>query len=379
VHGPRKNTGDPVHHHGHPSCSDLRSVKKAILVISVLATVLVVALAIRLFQLRSEGQGPPGGTGVVEGVDVHVVSRIPARIAAVEVREGDLVTAGQVVVRLDCAEPDAVLEQARAQLAAATATFDASAAHATSATQTATAANANVDAMRSQLAVLESQQQLAKIELDRTRKLVDQRAIPIAELDHAMERYRSVTSQIDAQRAADRASRAQAGAVRSTGAAAKSQSTAAERNIDVARAAVTHAEVAVRECTLVAPRAGMVATRAREPGEPVQPGSVILTITDLTDARTRFYLPNSDLAAAYPGRDVRVVADAYPDRSFEGTIYYVSPHAEFTPRNVQTREDRERLVYAVEVRIPNPDLALRAGMPVEVFIESSPTATARTR
>ena len=68
-----------------------------------------------------------------------------------------------------------------------------------------------------------------------------------------------------------------------------------------------------------------------------------------------------------------MVADAYPGRVFDGTIYYVSPRAEFTPRNVQTREDRERLVYAVEVRISNPNMALRAGMPVEVTIAASPS------
>ncbi len=147
--------------------------------------------------------------------------------------------------------------------------------------------------------------------------------------------------------------------------------------IDAARAAVDEAEESVRECTLFAPRAGLIATRAHEPGEAVVPGTVVLTITDLSDARTRFYIPNADLAAAVPGRTVHVVADAYPGRVFEGTIYYVSPRAEFTPRNVQTREDRERLVYAVEVRIPNADIALHAGMPVEVTI-AGPTPAAST-
>jgi HlyD family secretion protein len=115
----------------------------------------------------------------------------------------------------------------------------------------------------------------------------------------------------------------------------------------------------------------MVATRALEPGEAVVPGSVILTLTDLSEARTRFYLPNDALGLAAPGVRVRVVADAYPKETFSGTIYYVSPRAEFTPRNVQTRADRERLVYAVQVRLPNADGRLRSGMPVEVTLERS--------
>jgi HlyD family secretion protein len=178
-----------------------------------------------------------------------------------------------------------------------------------------------------------------------------------------------LVSQIGAQRAAITATTDQAGAARKSGTAARSQTTVAARKGDSAAAAVFPADLGVRECTLLAPRAGMVATRVHEPGEPVLPGTVVLTITDLTEARTRFYLPNAELAAAAPGRRVHVVADAYPGTSFEGTIFFVAPRAEFTPRNVQTREDRERLVYAVEVRIPNQDMRLRSGMPVEVTID----------
>lgn len=343
-------------------------VKKALAFIALLAVGLIVALVIRLIQLRSAGQGPPGGSGVIEGVDVNVTSRIATRIARVLVREGDVVTEGQVVVELDCTDQAAALDQRRAQLAAAGATFDASHAGAASAESSASAAAASVTAARSQIAALEAQERLAQLELDRTRQLVERGALPRSELDSASSRHDTLVAQLAAQRATAGASREQAGALRSTGAASRSQSTAAERNVEVARAAVVRAELAVRECTLVAPRGGMVATRALEPGEPVQPGSTILAITDLREARTRFYLPNAELAAAAPGRKVRVVADAYPGQIFEGEIIYVSPHAEFTPRNVQTREDRERLVYAVEVRIPNADLRLRAGMPVEVAI-----------
>ena len=352
-------------------------VKKALAFIALLTAGLVAALVIRLIQLRSAGHGPPGGTGVIEGVDVNVTSRIATRIAKVHVREGDVVTEGQVVVELDCTDQAAALDQARAQLAAAGAGFDASHAGAESAASSASAAAAGAAAARSQVAALEVQDRLAQLELARTQRLVERGALPRSELDGATARHDTLVAQIAAQRASEGASRDQAGALRSTGAASRSQSAAAERNVDVARAAVVRAELVVRECTLVAPRAGMVAIRALEPGEPVQPGSAILAITDVSEARTRFYLPNAELAAAAPGRTVRVVADAYPGQAFPGTITYVSPRAEFTPRNVQTREDRDRLVYAVEVRIPNADLRLRAGMPVEVAIEPPARVGAR--
>jgi HlyD family secretion protein len=119
---------------------------------------------------------------------------------------------------------------------------------------------------------------------------------------------------------------------------------------------------------LRAPRDGIVQTRSYEVGEVVTPGTRVLTLVDTREVEATFYLPNAELGAAEPGRKVEVVADAYPDRVFEATIRRVGTSAEFTPRNVQTREDRDRLVYAVDIALENPDGALRPGMPVEVRI-----------
>lgn len=354
-------------------------MKKAIALVALLGVGLAIALVIRVVQLRAAGEGPPGGTGVIEGVDVDVTSRIAARIAKVRVREGAVVRVGEALVDLDCSDQDAALAQIVAQLAAAAAAFRASQEGAASASRSASAARSSAAAADAQVAALEAQAHLARLELARVRDLVGAGAVPAAELDAADARHATIAAQLAAQRATGAASRAQAGALSSAGGASRAQATAAERNLDAVRATVTRAELAARECTLLAPRDGMIATRVREPGEAVLPGSVVLTITDLAEARTRFYLPNSELAAAAPGRAVRVRADAYPDEVFSGTIFHVSPHAEFTPRNVQTRQDRERLVYAVEVRIANADLRLRAGMPVEVSIGPAPAAATARR
>ena len=345
-------------------------MKKALAFLVILAAGLAVALAARLVQLRSAGHGPPGGTGVVEGVDVNVTSRLATRILKVLVREGDVVTQGQPLVELDCTNQVAALEQAKAQLAAATASLDASHAGVAIARHGASAAIDSTTAARAQIDVLEAQDRLAKIDLERIQRLVSMGTLPGVELDNAATREQTLRAQLVAQRAATGASQAQAGAARSTRSATEAQAVAMQNQIEAARGTVAQAEDSVRECTLLAPRNGMIATRIHEPGEAVLPGVAVLTITDVSDARTRFYVPNADLAAAAPGREVDVVADAYPGTVFHGTIFYVSPRAEFTPRNVQTRDDRERLVYAVEVRIPNPDMKLRAGMPVEVTIES---------
>jgi HlyD family secretion protein len=337
----------------------------------VLAVGLLVALVLRVQHLRAAEHGPAGGSGVIEGVDVNVTSRIMARITKVNVREGEVVKPGDVLVELDCIDQEAALSQAKAQLAAAQSNLLAGRANASSVSQNASGAYQNVSAAKSQGHVLEAQEELARLDLKRTEELVQSGTLSQSALDEARSRDLALLSQISGQNDLESMNKNQAGALRASGAGARSQVVAAEDNVAEAAAGVARADIAVKECKLLAPRNAMVVSRNLEPGEAVEPGTHVLALTDVSEARTRFYLPNAELAAAAPGRKARVVADAYPGQTFEGTIFYVSPRAEFTPRNVQTRADRERLVYAVEVRIPNADMRLRSGMPVEVQIEGS--------
>ncbi len=347
------------------------TVRRTLLAIGLLTAALVVALFVRVEQLRAAEHGPAGGSGVVEGTDFNVTPLIAERIVAVHVREGDSVKKGELLVELDCTGEAAALDAARARLAVAEASLAASQANASSASSSASAGRENVTASRQQLEALRSQEAQARSDLERATENFEAGATTRAALDDARAHHDTLLAQIAAQQASEGASRAQAGALSSSGAAARAQIEVARGNADGARADVARAEVSVRECKLTSPRDGIVVSRNFEPGEAVQPGLAILSLTDLTVARAFFYLPNQELAAAAPGKRVSVVADAYPGQTFNGTIAYVSPRAEFTPRNVQTREDRERLVYAVEVRIPNQDLRLRSGMPVEVSIEGS--------
>jgi HlyD family secretion protein len=346
-------------------------MKRALILIGVLAVALVIALVLRVRHLRAAEHGPAGGSGIVEGVDVNVTSRISARITKVNVREGDVVKQGDVLVELDCIDQEAAYIQAKAGLAAAQSSVQSARASATSASQSASGGSQNVSAAKSELEVLKAGEALARVDLGRTEALVKSGALPQSALDEARSRELSLVDQIAEQSSREAMIKNQAGALSASGTEAKSQTAVALDNVAGATAAVARAEISVNECKLLAPRNAMVVSRNLEPGEAVQAGTNVLALTDVTEARMRFYLPNAELADAAPGRKARIIADAYPGQVFEGTIFYVSPRAEFTPRNVQTREDRERLVYAVEVRIPNADMRLRSGMPVEVAIEGS--------
>ncbi len=128
------------------------------------------------------------------------------------------------------------------------------------------------------------------------------------------------------------------------------------------------ARILVDECVVRAPRDAEVSKLPHEVGELVPAGSVLARLVDVTAPKAIFYLPNAEVSAVRPGARALVVADAWPGQVFEGTVRTVSVEAEFTPRNIQTRTDRDRLVYPVEVRVVNRDGRLRDGMPVQVTI-----------
>ncbi|MCB9726882.1 MAG: HlyD family efflux transporter periplasmic adaptor subunit [Deltaproteobacteria bacterium] len=353
---------------------------------AVIFVVLVAAVAVGLYlQLRSQAREAgraTGGSAIVEGTEVDVVSRLPLRVKEVLVDEGDVVEAGQLVVALDCGEPEAALAQAEAGVAAAKAAASAAevgvplaSTGIDAAQRQAEAATAQARAAKAQAAPLRVQGSAAERAARRVETLHATGGASEQDVDTAKTQAAALARQLDVAGAGATAAAKQAavaeegvGAARLKETLAGRQLEAAQKQVEAAEAARARAQVAVDECKLVAPHRGEVSRRNIEPGEVAQPGGPLLTLVDIREAKATFYVPNAELEAAKPGRKVQVVADAMPERSFEGVIHRVATEAEFTPRNVQTREDRDRLVYAVVVHIPNPDGALRPGMPVEITI-----------
>jgi len=346
-------------------------MKRIVIIIVLLSVVLSVALWYRLRELNAYKEAPAGGTGTIEGTEVNITARIPARVISVLVREGDTVKKGQLLVELECDEPEAALAQAKAGLAMAEATVEAALAQVRAAAGSTKVARRMAKASAAEGRAAEADQNNVQKELERLRALHDSGAVSSAKLDQVETTQATSTQRVEAVGASREAARAKVGVAQQSHQAAIAQAEAAQSAVEASRASVERAETTVRECRLAAPRDAVVLTRSYEPGEVVLPGANLLTLVYLDEVQATFYLPNAELAAAEPGKAVTVVADAYPDETFAGSIRYVSSKAEFTPKNVQTREDRDRLVYGVEVTIPNPDGKLRPGMPAEVFIDGT--------
>jgi len=148
------------------------------------------------------------------------------------------------------------------------------------------------------------------------------------------------------------------------------QIAAAEAQADVARAALEALKVQLAKFALKAPMSGLVLERPVHAGEVALPGAPLLTVADLDNLTLTLYVPETDLGKIRLGERVSVTVDAYPGRVFTGTITTVASEAEFTPKNVQTREERVNMVFAVKVRLPNPDHVLKPGMPADAVIST---------
>jgi HlyD family secretion protein len=144
----------------------------------------------------------------------------------------------------------------------------------------------------------------------------------------------------------------------------------AEAQVRQAEAAVHLVDAQIAQLTLTAPMEGVVTSRGGQTGETATAGAPLLTIANLDEVTLVIYIPENRVGQVRLGQEVKVRVDSFPERVFLGHVASIAGEAEFTPRNVQTQEERVNLVFAVKVRIPNPDRALKPGMPADATVQS---------
>jgi HlyD family secretion protein len=339
-------------------------MRRVVVVLVVLSVVLATLISLRLWRQARALAAPSGGSGEVEGIAVDLSSRVGARIVEIPVGEGERVKAGALVVKLDCADPVATLAEAEARLAAARAQAVAAGAQIKASERSRVAAEAAERAARAQAEALAAQRDAVARQAKRLQSLAGD--VAEATVDETRSSAAGLAHQTDAAKAQASASAEQSRAAEVGIRAATAQYEAALAQVRAAEASVDRARLLVAECEVRAPRDAEVALLPHEAGELVSPGAVLARLVDLSEVTATFYLPNAEIGAVKPGAKAVVIADAWPGEEFPGVVRTVALEAEFTPRNVQTRTDRDRLVYPVEVTVENRDGKLRAGMPVEV-------------
>jgi HlyD family secretion protein len=341
-------------------------MRRIAVVVTVVVVALVSLLGVRLWVQSRARNAPPGGSGEIEGTTVDVSARITARVQKLVAVKGRPVKAGDLLLELDCSDQAALLAESEARLAAARSQAAAAGAGVDASRRGQDAAAAAEAAAKAQAAALATQRDVAQREAARLEALPED--VSVSARDRARGSASQLAAQTTAAEAQARASARQFQVAEVQVVASGAQASSSQSSVKAAEEAARRNRLLADECVVRAPRDAMLDDLPHEVGELVPAGQPLARLVDISEVKATFYLPNAEIGAARPGGKATVVADAFPDRKFEGTVASVSSKAEFTPRNIQTRTDRDRLVYPVEVRLPNPDGLLRPGMPVQVTL-----------
>ncbi len=301
--------------------------------------------------------GPLEATGTIEADDVRVASTVGGRVAEVLAREGERVEAGDVLLRFDTTDLELQVEQARAAVRAATATLE----------MARNGARAeDVAAAEEMLRQARAGEAAAAADLERVRGLVSEGAAPTKQGEDAETRHTVAASQMRAaQVQLDKVLRG----------ARPEELEMAAAGLQQAEAALALAEQRLADCEVTAPRAGTVVHRLVEPGEVAGPGGTLMVLQDLDTVRLTVFVPEDDVGRVRLGAPVDVAIDSVPDRTFPGRVARVRQQAEFTPKNVQTRDERVKLVFGVEVELDNPEGILKPGLPADAVFRDAGAAT----
>lgn len=321
--------------------------------IAAVAVVIIVLTAILYLVLRPDGDGDIlEASGTVEATEADLGFQAAGRVGAVLVREGDAVPEGAPLARLAAEELEARLAGAGAEADAARAGL-----------QELEAGTRAEELAQGRALVRGSAERAedAERDLTRARRLFEGGAVSRETLDKA-ETARAVAG-AELEQAREQLRALEAGA-------RPEQRTAQSARVASAEATVRQAEATLDNALVRAPFNGVVTVRHREPGESVQTGQPILTIMDPGDRWVRIYIPEDRIGAVSLGQEAAIRSDTYPERTYPGRVVHIAREAEFTPRNVQTREERVKLVYAVRVAISgDPELVLKPGIPADVELQ----------
>jgi HlyD family secretion protein len=328
-------------------------------------SMLVVPAAVLLAIAGCHRSGDAGNraTGYIEATDVRVAPEVGGRLIKLEVAEGQRVAAGDVVGRLDTADTELAVRRAAAERAQAQAQL--ALLQAGSRAEDIRQASAQLQSAHSEVKAAQAELDAAAADLERFESLLRANAGSVKQRDDAKTRKDVAAARLTG---AEERARAAADAFARVKAGARPQEVAAAR----ARVGAVDAQIAslqknLGDAIVKSPVGGVVTSKLIDEGEMVAPRAPIVVITDLEHAWANVYVDEPLVPQLKIGQPATLVTDA--GQRLDGTITFISPKAEFTPRNVQTAEERSKLVYRIKVTADNRGGVLKPGMPVEAELQ----------
>jgi len=307
--------------------------KKARFVI-VLILVLIAGAAYWFYNMNgSDEQAITSANGRLEATQIDIATKFQGRVAEILFDEGDVVTVGEVVARMDTQSLEAQQREAESMV---------------------NKAEKDRSYAQALLVQRESECDLKKKNLARSERLFRDGIIAQEKLDEARAEVEIAMASCDAARA---------------------QIAKAEASIKSAVSVNERIKSDIADCILKAPRDGRVQYRLAEPGEVIPQGGKVLTTIDLNDVYMTVFLPETAAGRVKIGSDARIVLDAFPDEVYKAKVSFVASEAQFTPKEVETRTERQKLSFRVKVNlINNSSVPAKPGMPGEAYIRLDDSA-----
>jgi len=308
---------------------------------------LMISLFILIHLVPGCGYGNDGkqieASGNIEATNITVSAKVPGEVIKILKDEGALVSKGDTILIIDpetlelrLAEATALMEYAEAQYKLLKSG----------------ARKEDINQSEEKLKQTEINLGLAEKNKERMINLFESKSITKKQYDDAIAAYQVAIAQHNA----------------ATQSLNKIKNLA-EANLNRNIANIKLIQKNLNDCYVTSPVDGFIVKKFIEPGETAGMMSSLFQVSDLSIVDLMIYIPETELARVKLNQTVKVFIDTYPNISYEGKVIYISPEAEFTPKNIQTKEERTKLVFAVKIQIPNPDYELKSGMPADAIIK----------
>ncbi len=291
------------------------------------------------------------GSGTIETTNIVVSSQVTGTVKNILIDEGSKVNSGDTVLIIDPETYELQLEQVKAIKNAAEARY-----------------KLIIEGARKEDRALAEEKlnqaktnfDLAKLNKDRIENLYKSNSVSQQKYDEINAKYNLALAQLNS--AKEQYSKIKTGARPEEIKQAKANLEKAAANLDLIK---KH----IRDCYVTSPQNGFIVKKFVETGENVPPFGSLFKVSDLSKVKLVIYVSEKELGKVKLGQSVEVKTDTYPGKIYKGTVTYISPEAEFTPKSVQTEDERTKLVFAVKIEIPNQNSELKAGMPADAEIK----------
>jgi len=301
-------------------------------------------------------------SGTIETTQANLSFQVPGRVVKVNVQEGQSVTKNQIIAELDRAEFEARYEQNKANLDRAQKAKQQIEIMLTVSRKTLPSevarAKANVNSTQDML--IDAERNYKRFEDLFSKGVITEKERDTMKLNYDVAKSRLAESESVLKLAEGNLSRIDA---------VKQDIEVAAAQISAANASLRQASIQLDYTQLKSPMDGVITSRNVEPGETVNSGREVITISDLSRVDLKIFVDETEIGKVRPGQKVDVKVDTFPGKTYTGTVSFISPEGEFTPKIIQTKKERVKLIYLVKVSIVNSNIELKAGMPADAWLK----------